>query len=399
MDKLQRQLNAEYAALQGSYWMAFCMVLSFASMFLLARGYSNSEIGVMLSAGNLLALILQPFLAQLADRSEKISIIHILWALSSLIAAAMIVSCLVTVRSAALTLSYAAAIALLFDTQPFITSLTMRSELHGIHINFGACRAVGSLAYAVTAAVMGAAVDRLGMASIPLSGLCCAGLLMAFLAAFTLTDRRTGSGSGRAAGAANGSGIREFFRANKRFSLFLLGTAMLFATHTLVNNFIIVVVRNVGGDSGDMGRLCGFMAILEIPAMVFFDRLSRRISCSALLRFSLVMFTVKAAAVFLAPTVGWLYAAFALQALSFAVYIPASVRYAMLVVDGKDTVKAQGFLALTSSLGSIFASLAGGAMFDWLGVSSTLLVWTAVSCAGTVVAFLAVTSTARGQKV
>jgi hypothetical protein len=58
--------------------------------------------------------------------------------------------------------SYAAAFALLIVIQPFITSVTIAAAAWGIHINFGACRAVGSLSYAVMAAVMGAAVERLG---------------------------------------------------------------------------------------------------------------------------------------------------------------------------------------------------------------------------------------------
>ena len=100
------------------------MVLSFASVFLLARGYSNSEIGVILAVSNVLALLIQPLAAELADRSVRISILHILWALCVLTAAFLIVASLVTVRSAALSVSYALAFALLIVIQPFMTSLS-----------------------------------------------------------------------------------------------------------------------------------------------------------------------------------------------------------------------------------------------------------------------------------
>jgi PPP family 3-phenylpropionic acid transporter len=93
--------------------------------------------------------------------------------------------------------------------------------------------------------------------------------------------------------------------------------------------------------------------------MMLFDRLTRHISCSALLKFSVLMFTAKSLAVFLAPSVPWMYPAFLFQGASFALYTPAAVRYAMLVVDQKDAVKAQAFLTLTASFGSIFSSLAG----------------------------------------
>ena len=79
---------------------------------------------------------------------------------------------------------------------------------------------------------------------------------MVFLALISLRGRRRVREEARpAAGAgAAGSGIWQFIRENKRFSLFLLGAALLFATHSLLNNFVIVVVRNVGGDSGDMAE-------------------------------------------------------------------------------------------------------------------------------------------------
>ena len=46
---MEKRLNCSYAAIQGSYWMVYAVVGSFASVFLLARGYSNSEIGVILA--------------------------------------------------------------------------------------------------------------------------------------------------------------------------------------------------------------------------------------------------------------------------------------------------------------------------------------------------------------
>lgn len=298
MEHQQRQMNIEYAALQGSYWMAYCMVLSFASVFLLARGYSNSEIGVVLALSNVLALLLQPLAAELADKSKKISIQHILWVLCAATLAFLAVACLVSVRSAVLSISYACTFALLIVIQPFITSLSFLIDGWGLHINFGACRAIGSLAYAVIAAVMGSAVEKLGMNSIPVSGLLCVVLFMAVLAVITVQSRRRGKTQTHTGDRPESSGIFSFIRQNRRYSLFLLGAALLFATHSLLGNFIIVIVRNVGGNSADMGRLCGYMAVLEMPAMILFDRLTTKYRCSSLLKFSVIMFTVKALAIF-----------------------------------------------------------------------------------------------------
>ena len=75
---MERLLNFEYACIHGTYWMLYGVVCSFSSVFLLARGYSNSEIGVILAVANVAAVVLQPAAADLADRSRKISLIGLI---------------------------------------------------------------------------------------------------------------------------------------------------------------------------------------------------------------------------------------------------------------------------------------------------------------------------------
>ena len=55
---------------QMTYWAAAAGVMSFASAFLLAKGFPASQVGVLLAAGNLLSCALQPVLADRADRAR-----------------------------------------------------------------------------------------------------------------------------------------------------------------------------------------------------------------------------------------------------------------------------------------------------------------------------------------
>ena len=70
-------LNAEYGGIHATYWMAYAVISSFASAYLLDRGYTNSEIGLILAVGSIVAVFLQPFMADFADRAKKISLIGI----------------------------------------------------------------------------------------------------------------------------------------------------------------------------------------------------------------------------------------------------------------------------------------------------------------------------------
>ena len=68
-------LNAEYGGIHATYWMAYAVISSFASAYLLDRGYTNSEIGLILAVGSIVAVFLQPFMADFADRAKKISLL------------------------------------------------------------------------------------------------------------------------------------------------------------------------------------------------------------------------------------------------------------------------------------------------------------------------------------
>ena len=70
---MKKILNLEYGAIHAFYWMSYAVIGSFASAFLLGRGYSNSFIGLIIAVGSVLAIFLQPVLADIADRSKNIS--------------------------------------------------------------------------------------------------------------------------------------------------------------------------------------------------------------------------------------------------------------------------------------------------------------------------------------
>ena len=66
-----KKLTAQCAVLQGSYWVAVCAINGFATVFLLHIGLKSSQIGVVLALGNILGVILQPFVAAAADHCHN----------------------------------------------------------------------------------------------------------------------------------------------------------------------------------------------------------------------------------------------------------------------------------------------------------------------------------------
>ena len=390
-----KQLNIEYFSLQSLFWMTYCMVVGFSVTYLLSCGYSNSEAGYILASANICALILQPFLADLADHSKKINAMTILLVSIAIIFVCSIGLFFISIRSAVLTLIYVVMITLANAVIAFLTSVQFLMDTSKSKINFGLCRAGGSLCFAILSALMGIMIERIGMKSIPTALFIITLLIIALCMCITrhrINDKQT---TGSALEKRQSSSLFVFFRENPKFMILSVAMLFIYYAHAFITNFTISIVRNVGGNHREMGYLIAFMALMELPGMIGFKEISRRFKVSSLLLFSMIMFSVKAIIIWLSPSLITLTFGFALQVVSFALYIPASVQYANIIIDEKDTVKAQMMFNFMQAGGAVFSSIIGGWLIDFSGISHALLVGAILSCIGTMITFMGIQNTKR----
>ena len=399
-------LNIKYGCIHGTYWMYYGVAGSFASAFLLARGYSNAEIGIILAVGNILAVFLQPLIADLADRSKKLSLIGVTQLSAVLL---MVLTGLLFVmkqKSAALWVVYMFIMAWMTTLQPLFNSLAFKLEETGVHINFGACRSVGSLAYAVLCAFLGTLVEAKGVGVLPLSGEIVLLMLLASLwVTKTQFDRMVGEKTGKQAVSVLGEcghvpaadaeeaeeiNLALFVKRNKLFVVLNLAVIGVFFSNSILNNFMLQVVEGVGGTSEDMGRIFSVMAFLEIPALFFFDKIKERFSCQLILKFAAICFTLKVLLIYLAESVTMIYVAHLLQTFSFGLFLPAMVSFIGEVMAKGEAVKGQALYTVMTTASSMLASVLGGIMLDVSGPGFMLLVSTIVTGLGALVLVLIV---------
>ena len=390
-----KQLNIEYFSLQSLFWMTYCMVVGFSVTYLLSCGYSNSEAGYILASANICALVLQPFFADLADRSKRINAMTIFLVSIVIIFVCSIGLFFINARSVLLTLIYVVMITLANAVIAFLTSVQFLMDTSKSKINFGLCRAGGSLCFAILSAVMGILIERIGMKSIPTALFIITFLIIILCVYITRHRIHTTYESTNDLTHQKSSSLLVFFKENPKFMVLSIGMLFIYYAHAFITNFTISIVRNVGGDHREMGYLIAFMALMELPGMIGFNEISRRFKVSSLLLFSMMMFSVKAIIVWLSPSLMTLTFGFALQVVSFALYIPASVQYANIMIDEKDTVKAQMMFNLMQAGGAVFSSIIGGWLIDFSGISHALLVGAILSCIGTIIAFTGIQNTKR----
>ena len=56
-----------YTVLNAAYFAAFCTVHAYAAVYLLSKGFSNTEVGILLAVANILSAVLQPVVAGVID--------------------------------------------------------------------------------------------------------------------------------------------------------------------------------------------------------------------------------------------------------------------------------------------------------------------------------------------
>ena len=378
--RADRVLNGAYGALNGVYWMLCCLAYSFTGVFLLGRGYSNSQLGVIVASGHVLGLVLQPALAALADRRARapLAVIGGVTAAVALAAAGLV--CLPG-RSWAVTALTAAFLALVITLQPLVNGFAYYLERLGTTVPFGICRAAGSLAYGLLAAAMGRIVLRTGEIAVPAAGVAIGAVMLALTALFARAGTPAADPKADRADAPAGGLLRD-----GHFARMLAATALLFFAHAILSSFTIQIVENVGGDSGDMGLLTGYISVLELPGMLLFERrLLRRFSAGGLLRFSAVFFAVKTLLTLAAGSMAGLYGAMFFQGLSYALFIPASVRWAGQMAGPDRVNRAQAWITAMITVGNICASALGGLLLDAVGVGRTLAAAAVSAAAGAAV--------------
>lgn len=395
--------TVKYSAIHSCYWSIFCSSYNFAAVYLLSRQYRNSQIGLALAAANLASVFLQPAVAAFADRSRKVFLKNFILAFLGVacsFAAARFLAAGAPPFLPALFLVLE--LVVLFSLQPLIISLGIRVIDRGVPINFGLARGMGSLAYAILAVLLGFLVDRWGpepLAAVSTALYVILGILVLTFAKEQIRQPAPAPvpperGGGEAAARHRESGGQPAFLAqNRSFFILLAAVALTFCSHSIISNYLIQITESVGGTAKEMGIASGISAAIELPAMILFGILVKKIRCSTILKSSLFFFLMKSVLTLMTTNVTMLYIAQIFQACAYAQFIPASIFYVNQIIGKGDAVKGQAFMTSAATLGNVAASLLGGWLLDGPGASGMLAVGTAAALLGFVIGCFSIQKT------
>ena len=274
------KLNLHYYLLQIGFWGGIGCFTGFQSVIVLDRGFTSADVGVFVAVCNLAGILFQPQLGAWADRHPEIPLKRIF--LCCILTALGLNTVFLFTRPGFLLTALFFALMGMAEVNSFtlIDAMAMQYINAGADLPYSLGRGLGSLSYAVMCILVG----RLTAAFTMQSALLAHGamLVLLILATVTFPTFPRGLQPPREERKPPHSAL-AILRGNPPFTLMMLAGFFGMMAVMPVDNFLINLLENLGGDSGDLGLALFLKAASELPAAFLVERLYRRIGSQKVL--------------------------------------------------------------------------------------------------------------------
>jgi PPP family 3-phenylpropionic acid transporter len=351
----------------------------YLAVFYRSAGLSLEDVGLVVGLTGVIAVIAAPVWGAVVDRIRDVRgplLVAGLWgAAAGAWLAASRDPVMIVVAAVALTAGTAGMGAM-------VDSRTM--EMIGANRDrYGRARAWGSLAFVGGALVVGFLVERTGPSGLFL--VYAPTIAATGLAAWLLLGRLGGTRR-RSVSFGFGRDLGGLIRDPGLLLLFI-GSVMVWSAVAAVTTFISIQLADLGSGTAVIGFVFTPSALVEIPLMLAFPLMARRVGGEGLLVIGALAFAARAAGWSLA-TEPWMYVAISpLGGVAYALFYVGTVTYVSKSVPPSVQATAQGIFSGTAfSMGTILGSALGGQIAAAITISGLF----AVSAAATVVGALVV---------
>jgi len=347
------------------FWItAFFSEGAYAS-YLTSLGYGEALIGRVMSSLGLASLFFMPAGGYLADRFSNY---RALTAVCVCIVASMIwLVCWkpsVTVVYIFTVIGIGASRVL----EGFLDSWIGKISKEEKELDYGKIRSSGSIAYAVSAPILGRLFSRVGYITAGYTA-----VIMAFISLFAAYKLRNPV---LTEGKEKGPSLREtvrYLRGNRKYLAFLICMMLMNVTAQSFYGFIGVLVENIGGDVENLGIYYFILAFLEFLVVRNFSKITAKIGLKNTIVLSMVGTAIKSVAPTLVHSMADFYCCAATQCISFALSMPSTPVYQARYVD-KEYLSTGLLVTTTCSTGliSFLLSATYGQVAERIGVALML---------------------------
>lgn len=371
MKEKKKFWTLRYTLINMMYFAAFCTIHAYANAIMTNKGFTTTQIGIMLAIANIVSVIGQPVVAGIIDKSRTITNRRVIMISSLILLIGSALLLVIDNSKAIIFIIYALIYALQFVYQPMMIAMSFEYQAAGCKINFGLSRGMGSAGFAFTALFLGMWVNNAADSSkvieyIPYVSIVVLAIMIVITFFFRLPDEYSVndlSENSESEGQPTNN-IFAFIKKYPKYMLFLLGGACCFFAHNLINDFMIQIINNLNIDEAHLGYSNFYQAILELPMMAISGLLLKKFNIKITLIFTSVAFFVKTLIMYFAVGIGGLYISQSFQFFAYALFIPAAAYYSDKVMEKYDMVKGQALISCFITISAVFSSLVGGKILD-----------------------------------
>ena len=422
-----------YTLINVLYFVAFCTVHAYAGVYLLDKGFTNTQVGLALAIANILSVFGQPLVAGIVDKGGVLTNRIVVIISSLFLMSGSLILLFVQSEKVPIFAIFVLMYTVQFVYMPIMIAMNFEYAKAGCKINFGLARGMGSAGFAVTSFFLGKAVADYGtkvILFVTIASMALMALVVFFFKKHKNESEKTSSelkdkdeikksveeseiettdkkeietvDKKEIKASDDEAAANNFFVFVKRYPFFvimLLGSACCFFAHNMINDFMIQIIRNLGGNEAQLGYATFLQAILELPVMALIGFVLKKINERHVLVFSAVSFFVKTAILIFATTMIGMYVSQSFQMFAYAVFIPTAAYFADHVMKESDKVKGQAYINSAITLGGVVSNLVSGKLLDSFGVHTMLAVGMAVCFIGVIIVIIAVYPMMKNVKV
>lgn len=379
------QVKHQYSVVQALYWMTSCALAGYAAVYLQDRGLSNTLIGVTVGGAACLSMVIQPLAAQVVESISGLTVKKVIQALIVMMAVMFGVLTVIPVPVAGVVILYMGMNTLNYCMPPMLSAMGMEFINRGYYLNFGLSRGLGSISYAVCAAVLGIVIDRffpgvLGYIYVVLA-------ILLFLAVSAMKDLEAEEPTFQQEIVEREKkpeeSIWKTVCKNKTFLCLMIGFCLANMNNAAIATYTVNIIKNLGGSDTVLGFANFVSAASEMPVMLLFGYFMKKGNCIRLLKVSAVFFLIKPLVLVFANTLPLVILGLGLQGLSFGLFTPAAVYYVNSTLIPEQRVKGQAiFSTITAGAATCGGNVLGGWLQDAFGLQTMLWVCAAMALVG-----------------
>lgn len=348
------KLNSIYFIIYG--FMA--CYYPFITLYFTTKGLSYSQIGIALAVNSLVGVVVQPVWGYITDKYlDKRSSLLI----------SIVLSCIVVLLFS-LVKSWIAILTVLMIFMIFLSPIASLADSYCYDlmekdkaIQYGKVRLMGSAGYAIIALAMGIIIKKTNINSTFYVY-----FILSIIGFFLL---KTVSFKGRpAAYKINPNDLLVLIK-NKKFFVFIVTVFFINISMGANSNYITILIQKTGGDVSNLGLLWFVVAISELPAFFFGNKLLKKVGDMNLYIICFILYVLRYFLDSICQNYNTVILIQLMQGITFPLYLVAALNYISRIVP--ERMRTSGitlYSAIGGGLGSFVGNMGGGFLLQYSNV-------------------------------